>query len=86
MIVEWLYSVWTNLSTSTIGGLPGWAIGQEYMAGTAGLFGPVASTAYNLGGWIPWSVGAFWLATTMQFYFASLVIRAIKSLIPTISG
>lgn len=86
MIVEWLYSVWQSLATTTLGTLPGWAPGQEYAAGLAGLFGPVASTGYQLGGWIPWGTGTFWLATTLQFYFGSLVVRAVKSLIPTISG
>lgn len=86
MIVEWLNSLWVGMASWTLGLAPGWAPGQEYASGLAAILGPVSSAAYGLGAWIPWSVGTFWLNIVIACYFGSLIVRAIKSLIPTISG
>ena len=86
MITEWVYSVWGGFATWIMGMLPPWSAGNGLGSGLSAILGPVAGTANNLGAWIPWDVGATWFTIVIGAYFASLVIRAIKSFIPTISG
>jgi hypothetical protein len=50
------------------------------------MLAPVAVGASGLGAWIPWTLLAVEAPIVIGAYVLSLVLRAIKSLIPTISG
>jgi len=86
VITEWLYSVWVGFASWVCSLLPSWQSGQGLGSGIAAILGPVSSGAYQLGAWIPWTLGATWMGIVMTVYFGSLIVRAVKSFIPTISG
>ena len=86
MIIEYGFGLLTGGASWLLSLLPTWSSGQGVGSGIAAILGPVSTGATNLGAWIPWSVGASWMTITLGFYFTTLVIRAVKSFIPSISG
>lgn len=85
MITLWFINVWV--------GFTGWLTGlvppfdqQVTNVGLMSILAPMAQGAASLGAWIPWGTLSFWAPIVIGMYVLSLVLRAIKSLIPTISG
>lgn len=85
MIVEWISTLWTNASIWFLGLLPPFPATAPKV-GISGILDPVSTGLSGLGGWIPWDVVATLLTVSMGLYLITLILRAVKSLLPTISG
>lgn len=85
MITEALLNLWTGFASWVVGMVPSFTESTQN-AGLMGMLVPVIGGASQLGAWIPWAVAAIWLPLTIGVYLVTLVLRIIKSLIPTISG
>jgi hypothetical protein len=86
VIIEYGHTIFTNLIVwlftfiPAADGLEGLATGLEpaMSALDAGLSG--------LGSWIPWGVGNAAAVVTLGFWAVALVVRVVKSFLPTMSG
>ena len=85
MIVEKLMDVWTVIVVWFAGLIPEFDQAVQNV-GLMSMLAPVVVAAGGLGAWIPWPVLAVCAPVVIGAYVTSLVLRAIKSLIPTISG
>jgi len=86
MIVEWGYSIFTNIAAWGFGLVPGVPAGTNPAGGITAILGPVMGQVSNLGAWMPWDVINIVVPISIALYLGSLVVRAVKSFIPTISG
>lgn len=85
MISDWFINAWVGMVGWITGLLPSFSESTTN-AGLMGMLAPMADGASRLGAWIPWDVLGFWAPIVIAMYFATLILRVIKSLIPTISG
>lgn len=85
MITEWLFGIWESIAIWFIGLLPVWPA-TEFAFGLAAVLAPVSGGLQGLGGWIPWNLINVLLPISVSLYLAAFILRAVKSLIPTISG
>ena len=85
MITDFFITTWTGMVGWVTGLLPAFDQSTTNI-GLMGILQPVAVGATGLGAWIPWGVLAIEAPIVIGMYVGSLVLRAIKSLIPTISG
>lgn len=85
MITEWIMTQWANIVIWFNGLFPPFDQ-QVQNAGLMAILAPVIVQAGNLGAWIPWALIGTLAAVVTAFYVATLILRIIKSLIPTISG
>lgn len=86
MISEWFIGIWTNTVIWVSGLIPSLPDFDTAVVGVGAILGPVGMGLTGLGGWIPWPTVAFLLPISVGLYVLGLVLRAVKSLIPTISG
>lgn len=86
MIIEWLFSLWADISIGFMGMLPPIEGVDETKVGIGNILGPVAAGLTGLGGWIPWDVVNLLLPISVGLYLAGFVLRGVKAFIPTISG
>lgn len=86
MISEFFIDIWVNLCTWVLGLMPAIPALNGASVGIGNILGPVSAGLTGLGGWIPWEVVAILLPVSVTLYIGSLMLRAIKSFIPTISG
>lgn len=85
MIIEWLYGIWEGFSVWILGLIPAFpVVGMN--VGLAAILNPVSDGLAGLGGWIPWDVVNILLPISVSLYIGGLILRAVKSLIPMISG
>jgi hypothetical protein len=85
VIVEFLASLGSEVVTWFLGLLPAFStVGIN--AGLGAILGPFSTGVNGLGAWLPWSTIQIWMPITIGLYIAGLIIRAVKSFIPTISG
>lgn len=85
MITAALINIWTGFVTWLTGLMP--PFDQSVTnAGLMGILQPVSAGAAGLGAWIPWGVLAVEAPIVIGLYVTSLILRVIKSLLPTISG
>lgn len=85
MIVEFLLGVFANVQGWILSFLPAFSV-SGLNAGIAAMLGPFADGVNQLGAWIPWSTVQIVLPISIGLYVSGLTLRAVKSLIPTISG
>lgn len=85
MITEAFMSLWTTVVVWFAGLIPPFDEAVQN-AGLMSMLAPVVVAAGGLGAWIPWPVLAVCAPIVIGAYVTSLILRAIKSLIPTISG
>lgn len=86
MIIEWFYGLWAGLIGWLCDMAPADSGVETLVAQMGSVFDPLESALDGLGAWFPWPVAAGAVQIVLQVYMAALVIRAVKSLIPTISG
>ena len=85
MITEWFIGIGVSFVTWFAGLIPTFDESVQNV-GLMSMLAPVAVGATGLGAWIPWTLLAIEAPIVIGAYVISLVLRAIKSLIPTISG
>jgi hypothetical protein len=85
VISEFFISVWVDFVGWIAGLIPTFDESVQNV-GLMSMLAPVAVGAGGLGAWIPWLILAVEAPLVIGMYVLSLVLRAIKSLIPTISG
>ena len=85
MITEWLFGIWEAIAVWFLGLLPSWPA-TEFVFGLSAILAPVSGGLQGLGGWIPWELINVLLPVSVSLFVASLILRTVKSLIPTISG
>ena len=86
MISEFFINIWVTVSTWFLSLLPQMPGVEDASFGVGNILRPVAAGLTGLGGWIPWGTIAVLLPISVALYIAGFVLRAVKSLIPTISG
>lgn len=84
MIIEWIVGVFTGGVGWLCALLPTFSV-EGINSGVASMLGPFSDAVNGLGAWLPWSAVQVWLPITISLYTGSLVVRAVKSFIPTIS-
>lgn len=52
----------------------------------ATVFDPLEAALNGLGGWIPWTLAQTLAAAMLLLYLATLLLRVVKSFLPTMSG
>jgi len=50
------------------------------------VFDPLEAGLNGLGAWIPWGVVNICATITLAFWLVTLVLRVVKSFLPTVSG
>jgi hypothetical protein len=85
VISEFFIGIWVDMVTWVAGLIPTFDESVQNV-GLMSMLAPVAVGASGLGAWIPWTLLAVEAPIVIGAYVLSLVLRAIKSLIPTISG
>jgi hypothetical protein len=84
VIVEFLIWMYSNVGVWAVGLIPAFSA-SGINSGLAAILGPVSTSINGLGAWLPWSTVQIWLPITISLYTGSLIVRAVKSFIPTIS-
>jgi hypothetical protein len=86
MITEFLFAVFGNIA----GWLLEWMPENDDLAPLAGqmanVFEPLEQGLNGLGAWMPWGIVNTCAGITLGLWIVTLLIRAVKSFIPTISG
>jgi hypothetical protein len=85
VIVEFLIQIWENLVTWLLTWFPEFDF-PAVEFGIGAVLAPVAAGASQLGAWIPWDTVELIVPISVGMYVTGLVIRAVKSFIPSISG
>lgn len=86
MISEFFIDIWVNVSGWVLGLMPAMPAVDTAGIGLGNILAPVSHGLTGLGGWVPWGLVAILLPASVAFYLGSLLLRAVKSFIPTISG
>lgn len=86
MIIEYGHTLWTNLVVWLFTFIPP-ADGLEGLATTMEtVLNPLDAALSGLGSWIPWGVANLCAVITLGFWGVALVVRVVKSFLPTMSG
>jgi hypothetical protein len=85
VIVEFLATIWADGVGFMLSVLPSFAT-SGIDNGLAAILGPFSAGVDDLGAWLPWSTVQIWLPISTSLYVSGLLLRAVKSFIPTISG
>lgn len=85
MITEWFIGIWVGFTGWVTGLIPTFDESIQSI-GLMAILQPVVVAAGGLGAWIPWLLLGILAPVVISMYVGSLLLRAIKSLIPTISG
>lgn len=85
MITEWFMTLWVGGVEWIAGMIPTFDESVQNV-GLMAILAPVVVAAGGMGAWIPWTVLSVEAPLVIGAYVVSLGLRAIKSLIPTISG
>ncbi len=84
MIIEFIVGIFTGGVSWLVGLIPAFAPGALNI-GVNAMLSPFATAIDGLGAWLPWDAIQVWLPLTVSLWTGSLVVRAVKSFIPTIS-
>lgn len=85
MIADVAIDIWVTFVGWLAGMIPTFDESVQNI-GLMAMLAPVVVGAGGLGAWIPWVVLAVEAPLVIGAYVLSLILRVIKSLIPTISG